>query len=897
MRSVFVSIFTVVLVMCRAHHLTVVVPVRGVYLDMLGEIYCTFMSAYLQRHLREDGFEILLVEQLGADDEAFNRAMLFNVGILANWNTSDYFATMDVDLVPYASNAESFAFPANNTPIRLSHSICQYEKRWQCYEEYERNAGGGMLLTREVLRQTNGYSNQFWGWGGEDDEFYCRLEQNGYRVRGDVARNRMYHMSGVIDNVTWAEKLASRNPVNIILMESLCKRRRRFELDGLRQIPPIQPEWRSPLAGCRRIGVHLPRVALRRSASAVQLSEKLRLLHDVLESSPLAQRYWVIDIEWLRNWHAKSDTWMRKHAPVALAVHYGFIHLLRQSLPLLFAVGFEPVKWWWRGNVQSPSKVSLSNEGDLFDFFILSTTEGGRLQWISIGRPAENGSPVVVWNEVEHYELAPAVFQGRSWLRPSFPVQYIRSVVDDAMPRPSRGWRSALRVRKLNPTGQVPQRWLQLFQTVRANGLQWTRDHLCVQETDHHDSRFFDLNSNCLTQLEARDVLVATILTFAELLTRNRLEWWMSEGTLLGAVRHQRLIAWERDGDFAMQLTEIERLRHIDLRSQIKGPYVLEISGESAYYQQGPSSRPRAIPARFINTRFGLYVDVFGFTRTGTSLASIVGDTWRLCVSCVQLNASDESSYQLVAPVKWFFPLATCVFANVTLPCPRDAHAYLSVVYGADYMVEKHTAWMPPRKMSFADNLRAWHDVLERNGSALAGRLWVIGGVLLGWAREGALLAHDADADFGVWDEDRTRLYSTLPALTSAGFKPLYCWTNNDGKIVEISFEKDGSKFELFIHHHDNGRIGSYVFGRLQANGSLFELQQRYERYTLSAFSFLNRSWLKPDDHERYLECEYGARWLTSQRNWSYVADSLSIVSRKPYSGSYDWRACESVTW
>jgi predicted glycosyltransferase involved in capsule biosynthesis len=44
---------------------------------------------------------------------------------------------------------------------------------------YEAFVGGATIFTEEQFRRANGYSNDFWGWGGEDDDFYSR--QNGKR--------------------------------------------------------------------------------------------------------------------------------------------------------------------------------------------------------------------------------------------------------------------------------------------------------------------------------------------------------------------------------------------------------------------------------------------------------------------------------------------------------------------------------------------------------------------------------------------------------------------------------------------------------------------------------------------------------------------------------------------
>src|SRR5688500_4973529 len=62
--------------------------------------------------------------------------------------------------------------------------------------------------------------------------------------------------------------------------------------------------------------------------------------------------------------------------------------------------------------------------------------------------------------------------------------------------------------------------------------------------------------------------------------------------------------------------------------------------------------------------------------------------------------------------------------------------------------------WMRGRLLR--RNLRRLHDALEQ--TPLAGRYWLFGGMLLGWAREGRLLRHDyRDVDFGyeAADDDR----------------------------------------------------------------------------------------------------------------------------------------------
>ena len=45
------------------------------------------------------------------------------------------------------------------------------------YEEY---FGGAVLFSKEQVEATNGYSNDYWDWGMEDDDLFWRCVLEGY---------------------------------------------------------------------------------------------------------------------------------------------------------------------------------------------------------------------------------------------------------------------------------------------------------------------------------------------------------------------------------------------------------------------------------------------------------------------------------------------------------------------------------------------------------------------------------------------------------------------------------------------------------------------------------------------------------------------------------------------
>ena len=54
---------------------------------------------------------------------------------------------------------------------------------------YEGFFGGVFAIKREQFQDVNGVSNQFWGWGGEDDDIIQRIQDSGLsfiRIHPDI---------------------------------------------------------------------------------------------------------------------------------------------------------------------------------------------------------------------------------------------------------------------------------------------------------------------------------------------------------------------------------------------------------------------------------------------------------------------------------------------------------------------------------------------------------------------------------------------------------------------------------------------------------------------------------------------------------------------------------------
>jgi len=114
-------------------------------------------------HIRQrfPGAPILVIEQ--ESGKPFNRGKLLNIGFLHFNSLFDYFAAHDVDMLPTKADY-SFA----ERPTHLATKVQQFGYKMP-YPDY---FGGVTLFNKIDFEIVNGYSNEFWGWGGEDDDIY-----------------------------------------------------------------------------------------------------------------------------------------------------------------------------------------------------------------------------------------------------------------------------------------------------------------------------------------------------------------------------------------------------------------------------------------------------------------------------------------------------------------------------------------------------------------------------------------------------------------------------------------------------------------------------------------------------------------------------------------------------
>ncbi|DAZ97836.1 TPA: hypothetical protein N0F65_002506 [Lagenidium giganteum] len=132
-------------------------------------------------------FHLFVMEQ-SMDGRKFNKGKLLNAGFDITREDYDVFIFHDVDLLPSDELASWYENDAQAGPIHLA-SV------WDRYSENPKFFGGIVSFCRKDFIRINGFPNNFWGWGGEDDELYCRVKRKKLTIQSPVIITDLENLS------------------------------------------------------------------------------------------------------------------------------------------------------------------------------------------------------------------------------------------------------------------------------------------------------------------------------------------------------------------------------------------------------------------------------------------------------------------------------------------------------------------------------------------------------------------------------------------------------------------------------------------------------------------------------------------------------------------------------
>ncbi|XP_069182715.1 beta-1,4-galactosyltransferase 4-like [Procambarus clarkii] len=105
----------------------------------------------------------------------FNRASLLNVGFKEARKEGpwDCYAFHDIDLLP---ENDFHLYHCSPQPRHLAVALSTFKIPYHSY------FGGGCLMMESHILKVNGWSNMYWGWGGEDDDMWNRVTSSDMTV-------------------------------------------------------------------------------------------------------------------------------------------------------------------------------------------------------------------------------------------------------------------------------------------------------------------------------------------------------------------------------------------------------------------------------------------------------------------------------------------------------------------------------------------------------------------------------------------------------------------------------------------------------------------------------------------------------------------------------------------
>ena len=202
---------------------------------------------YFSNYLKGYNYMIYVIEQTD-DKRKFNRGALLNIGFLAARDQGcNVFVFHDVDLLPSEELKEYYINPPVSSPVHVAAV-------WDRYGKNPDYFGGIVVFNRDMFNKINGYPNNFWGWGGEDDELYKRVKKY-YSIKKPTKGSITD-----LENMNLEQKLDYLRENELKFMkkkEALAEHEKTWKINGLNSINYTQIGQSSCGDNCETIIVDL----------------------------------------------------------------------------------------------------------------------------------------------------------------------------------------------------------------------------------------------------------------------------------------------------------------------------------------------------------------------------------------------------------------------------------------------------------------------------------------------------------------------------------------------------------------------------------------------------------------------------------------------------------------
>ena len=139
------------------------------------EIHLNEFVPKVGKYLKEQGIDFQMYFCHQTDDKLFNRGATKNIAAKHAFEEGcDYIVWHDIDMIPEIGGGADYSFP-KKAPRHIATQISQMDYKLKYHEYF----GGAVLFSKEQVEKTNGYSNDYWDWGMEDDDLFWRCHVEG----------------------------------------------------------------------------------------------------------------------------------------------------------------------------------------------------------------------------------------------------------------------------------------------------------------------------------------------------------------------------------------------------------------------------------------------------------------------------------------------------------------------------------------------------------------------------------------------------------------------------------------------------------------------------------------------------------------------------------------------
>jgi hypothetical protein len=176
------------------------------------EEHMNIFVPHVSKFLEDKGIEHTIYLAHQCDEKLFNRGLMKNIAAKHAFDDGcDYIVWHDIDMVPEDESCD-YSFP-NDNPQHIAVRISQSDYQLK-YEEY---FGGAVIFSKEQVERTNGYSNDYWDWGMEDDDLFWRCVMEGYAEKTKLdydGEEYVAYFNGIDSKIEFPPSREQRNAIS-----------------------------------------------------------------------------------------------------------------------------------------------------------------------------------------------------------------------------------------------------------------------------------------------------------------------------------------------------------------------------------------------------------------------------------------------------------------------------------------------------------------------------------------------------------------------------------------------------------------------------------------------------------------------------------------------------------